>query len=112
MFAYNDFQDICNLERYYVKKDKIENIPDFSSFDAGEKFINLRIFDGDEKRVERFFEKFATGDLSKPERTRKKLNRVRFRVHIEISDSIGTDIKIPATNWVQNPLKQLKSHKC
>ncbi len=111
MLAYNDFKKITNLTLSYVPQSKVENIPDFSSFDAGDKFINLKMYDGDADDVRELFKRLSDFSPEKKELIRKQLNKIRFRVHIEIAPWSGNTREEPQLDWLRNGLCELRKHK-
>lgn len=109
MSAYRDFCQIQKLELFYVNGLSTKDVADFSSFDVGDRFINLRIFDRDNSHVERVFGKFSV--QGQPDEAVNKLNKIKFRVCVEISGQyICNDGKcVPEKDWVQGALGILRS---
>jgi len=104
MVAFEDFNNTNgNLIKKYVDPNMVENIPDFSSFDVGNKFVSLKVFDDDEKILEKVISKLTDNSSSHPEKTRRLLNKTKFRVHIELTDN-----SLP--EWVQTALNYLKNN--
>ena len=61
----------------------------------------LRYLITTKKKIKYLFSKFTDKDLSQPESTRRSLNKIKFRVHIEFTENDLPD-------WVKSALEQLR----